>query len=485
MLRFPLLLLSGSLLLHADPALRVEDIALPKDSPPEVGGIDFAPDGSLFVVLRRGDVFRAMPNTDPAGFQWSLFATGFHNGCGIDAVTPRKIRVTEMSEMTEAEDTNDDGRADRYRRFAAGWGLSGNYHETNSLSEDGQGGYYLAIGTASFNGPTFKHTLGDYSAFGRRGRNFSSVKWRGWVLHADPQGNLTPFANGFRMHNGIYVDPRGEVWSSDNQGDWKATTPLYHIRKGRFYGHPSSLNWDPNWPAGKDPLKTFHDDLAAYDKARTEAAVLIPYKEMNRSGGEPIEIPKNFPWFAGQMLLPDNNGQRITRIMLEKVNGDYQGACTTFLDGSGLRSGNHRIRFSPDGGQIYVGQTVRGWGNPAEGLQRIIPLSQTPPFDIQTMKIEPDGFSVELTRPPRGETSGIKISSYTYRPNWNYGGNKQGIREHKTQVTLDGSTLRMVVADFAPGRVYDLMLPELKSEGGESLRGRLVSYTANALPSKH
>lgn len=485
MFRSFLLLSFGVSFLHADPALRVEDIALPTNAPPEVGGIDFAPDGSLFVVLRRGDVFRAMPSGDAAGFQWSLFATGFHNGCGIDAVSYSKIRITQMAEMTEAEDTDGDGRADRYRRFAAGWGLSGNYHETNSLADDGHGGYYLAIGTASFNGPTFKHTLGDYSGFGRRGRNFSSVKWRGWVLHSDSEGNLTPFASGFRMHNGIHVDPRGDVWSSDNQGDWKATTPIYHIRKGNFHGHPSSLNWDPNWPADKDPLKTFHDDLAAYDKFRTRAAVLIPYKEMNRSGGEPIEIPKSFPWFAGQMLLPDNNGQRITRIMLEKVNGEYQGACATFLDGGGLRSGNHRIRFSPDGKQIYVGQTVRGWGRPSEGLQRITPLSQTPPFDVQTMKIRHDGFTVAFTRPPQGGTDGITVKSYTYRDNWNYGGNKQDIREHKTGVALDGAMLRLVVSDFTPGRVYDLTLPAMKSADGEILRSRLVSYTANALPSEH
>lgn len=477
-------LLAGTLALQADPALRVEDILLPKDSPAEVGGIDFAPDGTLFVVLRRGDVFRAPPVSDPAGFQWSMFATGFHNGCGIDAVSSSKVRVTEMSEMTEAEDTNGDGRADRYRRFASGWGLSGNYHETNSLAADGHGGYYLAIGTASFNGPTFRYTLGDYSALGRRGRNFSSVQWRGWVLHADAQGKLTPFASGFRMHNGICVDADGGVWCSDNQGDWKATTPVYHIRKGKFYGHPSSLNWDPGWPADKDPLKTFHDDLAAYDKARTEAAVLVPYKEMNRSGGEPIIIPETFPWFSGQMLLPDNNGQRITRILLEKVNGEYQGACTHFLNGGGLRSGNHRIRFSPDGKQIYVGQTVRGWGSPSEGLQRLTPLTEQAPFDIQTVRIQADGFAVELTRAPQGEIGNLTVKSYTYRPNWNYGGDKKDMRDHPAKVTIDGNTLRLVIDQFAAGRVYDLILPAMRSADGETLRNTLVSYTAHALPTR-
>ena len=223
---------------------QVEDIKFPAGVPPEVGAIDFAPDGTLFAVLRRGDVMRATPAKDATKWKWELFATGFHNGCGLDAVSRNKVRVTQMADFTEATDTDKDGTADQYRVFASGWGLSGNYHETNTIAEDGQGGYYIAIGTASHNGPTAEHTLGEYSKFGRRGRNFASVKWRGCTLHCDAKGNLTPFCYGFRMHNGIHRDSAGVLWCGDNQGDWRATTPLYHLEKGNFYGHPSALVWD-------------------------------------------------------------------------------------------------------------------------------------------------------------------------------------------------------------------------------------------------
>ncbi|MGC4016986.1 MAG: hypothetical protein QM755_21100 [Luteolibacter sp.] len=359
-----------------DDCYKVETIKLPDDVPPEVGGLDFSPDGSLFVVLRRGDVIHAVPSSDPEGFKWQLFATGFQNGCGIDVVSPTKIRVIQMSDITEAEDTDGDGKADSYMRFASGWGLSGNYHETNTLTRDGNGGYYLAIGTASHNGPVFQHVMGDYSPAGRRGRNFSAVKWRGWVMHCDAAGTLSPVASGFRMHNGIYRDPDGNVWCGDNQGDWKAVTPLYLVEKGNFYGHPSSLTWDPVW-AGKDPLLYFRQDLDAYNKARTKAVVELPNLEINRSAGEPMELPRSggFGPFAGQLLLPDNNGTRISRIMLEKVNGHFQGAVTHFINGHGLRSGNHRLRFSPDGKATLrrrdgerVGHTRRG--NPTYYLAR-------------------------------------------------------------------------------------------------------------------
>lgn len=481
LLLLPLLL--GPLL--AQP-YRVENIALPENSPPEVGGLDFAPDGTLFVVLRRGDVFRATPRADPGSWEWHLFASGFHNGCGIDAVSKDKVRVTQMAEFTEASDTDGDGLADQYRAFASGWGLSGNYHETNTLTADGQGGYYLAIGTASHNGPTAEHTLGEFSAFGRRGRNFASVKWRGCTLHCDAEGNLTPFCYGFRMHNGIHLDTEGNLWCGDNQGDWRATTPFFHLEKDHFYGHPSSLVWDPSWPADKDPLLTYRNDLAAYNEHRTLPAVQIPHLEMNRSAGEPYRIPDSFPHFAGQMLLPDNNGHRVTRLMLEKVNGRFQGACTHFLDSKELRSGNHRIRFSPDGRQIYLGQTVRGWGAPAEGLQRITPLQEEEPFDIRTFEITPQGFRLTFTRElgePLAEKD-LKFQSFTYQSRWTYGSDPEDRKENPvTTITpVDARTVEVTLQDFVAGRVYQLDLSPLKSAEKEEIQNTLFYYTANSVP---
>jgi glucose/arabinose dehydrogenase len=473
-----------------DDCYKIESIKLPDGVPPEVGAIDFAPDGTLFVVLRRGDVLKAKPESDPNALRWELFATGFHNGCGIDAITPSKIRVTQMADMQEAEDTDNDGKADRYTRFSSGWGLSGNYHETNTLTDDGKDGYFLSIGTASHNGPVFNHVLGDYSPAGRRGRNFSSVKWRGWILHCDSKGKLTPWVSGFRMHNGIYRDPDGNVWAGDNQGDWKAVTPLYHIEKGNFYGHPSSLVWDPKWE-GKDPLAFYRDNIPQYNKDRTKAAVEIPHMEINRSAGEPMELPRNgaFGPFAGQLLVPDNNGKRISRVMLEKVNGKFQGAVTHFIDEHGLRSGNHRLRFSPDGKQLYIGQTVRGWGAPAEGLQRITWLGGTP-ADIETMKITGKGFIVNFTKEMPDELAdkgAWKFSSFTLQPRWQYGSEPENKRDHEiVSITKKGAaTIEVELADFTAEKIYRLDLQNVKYAEGKKrteLQNNLFFYTANELP---
>ena len=155
-------------------------------------------------------------------------------------------------------------------------------------------------------------------------------------------GTLTPYAKGFRMHNGIFRDSKGRLWCGDNQGDFRATSPLYLVEKGNFYGHPSSLVWDKDFPKDKDPLNTPQDKL---DEMRTHATVLIPFIEMNRSCSEPAEIPANFGVFPGQLIIADNNGTRITRIMLDEVGGKLQGSCTHFINGSGLRTGNNRLEW--------------------------------------------------------------------------------------------------------------------------------------------
>ena len=287
-----------------------------------------------------------------------------------------------------------------------------------------------------FNGPTFWKTHGKYSKTGRRGRNYSAVQWKGWVMHFK-DGILTPYASGFRMHNGMLRDSKGRLWCGDNQGDFRATSPLYLVEKGNFYGHPSSLVWDKDFPKNKDPLNTPQKEL---DEMRTHAAVLMPYLEMNRSCAEPAEIPAAFGIFSGQLIIADNNDTRITRIMLDEVGGKLQGSCTHFINGSGLRSGNNRLEWSPDGKQLYVGQTVRGWGTPSEGIQRLSFTGKTP-FDVEQIKLTKTGFELSTTLPVANlEEAEISINSFHYQDSFKYGGgqlDKKTIPVTKTTNTGD------------------------------------------------
>ena len=485
-LRSLAIVLLGCLPAHA--YLKVETIPLPGDTAPEVGALAFDPDGNFYVATRRNDIFlldaedlKAYNGRELAGQvpNWKLFASGFHNALGMEAPAPGHLLVTQMAEFTEVIDTDGDGSADTYNNLSNEIGLSGNYHETNGLCPDGEGGYFIAAGTASHNGPTFWKTLGKYSKTGRRGRNYSAVQWKGWVMHYK-DGELTPYASGFRMHNGILRDSKGRLWCGDNQGDFRATSPLYLVEKGNFYGHPSALVWDKDFPRDQDPLNLPQKKL---DAMRTPAAVLLPHAEMNRSCAEPAEIPAAFGIFPGQLIIADNAGDRISRIMLDEVGGKLQGSCTHFINGSGLRTGNNRLEWSPDGKQLYVGQTVRGWGKPSEGIQRLSFTGKTP-FDVEQIKLTKTGFELTTTLPvTKPSDAKITVTSFHYQDTHPYGGGKLDQKQvpvSQTRQTGD-KAFAIQLESLQAGKVYHIRIENLKSADGAGLYNKDFYYTANQL----
>jgi hypothetical protein len=459
----------------------IDRVDFPDDIPPEVGGLEFDTQGTLYVALRRGDILTATPTENPDEFKWNHFASGFHNPCGIHVVKPGHIVIGQMAELTEVIDTDKDGTADEYRNICSDFGLSGNYHETMDICSDGDGGYYIAPGTASHNGPTMATPRGPYSTSGRYGRNYSAVKYRGWVLHVSKTGEVTPVSSGYRMHNGIERAPDGTLWCGDNQGDWRAASPIYNITPDSFMGHPSSLVWDPRFDGITNPLympRLLLDDLW------NKPAFHIPHK-MVHSCAEPAFIPADgsFGPFAGQMLVPDQSGPTIVRCIPEMIDGAYQGAATYFYTGNGLSRGNNRLAFSPDGKTLYVGQTGRGWGALSEGLQRIR-YTGALPFDIQNCSLTENGFTLTFTMPVTPDsitTNNISITRYRYEYSYRYGGplRDQEVIPCTVELGQDAKTIQLKPDGLLPNYLYNITA-NVKAENGETFTAPII-YTLNRL----
>ncbi|HSH96308.1 MAG TPA: hypothetical protein VK968_19330 [Roseimicrobium sp.] len=475
----------------ADDAYVVEEIQMPKGVAPEIGGLAFNSKGELIVVTRRSGILIGTPTTDPSAFKWRVFSDqSLHEPLGVLVEKDNQILVPQFPELTRISDTDGDGVADLYETVGSSWGMTGNYHESVvGPVPSGDGGWFLAVGTASHNGPTFDYTRGKFSAVGRRGRNFSGAEYRGWVVKLMPDGTLIPWASGFRANNGICVGPDGSLWVTDNQGDYIPTSPLHHVEKGRFYGHPSSLVWDREFVknnAQRDPLKEGNEKL---DAMRTMPAVQFPYGIMANSPAMPIfdTTGGKFGPFAGQMFIPDESGQRVLRVMLEKVGGDYQGACTFLLRDHGLRSGNNRLCFSPDGTVMYTGQTMRGWGGPVEGLQRIR-YTGKPPFEVREMHLLPDGFELTFTEAPESSAAAdiarYRVQSYRYAYSQQYGAPQSDIAQVKVtgvKVSDNGLKVRLTLDKLTAGKIYQLDIVGLATEGGRWLGNPMLAYTVNRL----
>lgn len=468
----------------------IEDIPLPEGLTGEVGGMDFLPNGHLVVCFHRGEVMTYNPETEV----WNLFAFGLHDPLGLLVVSDTEIIVMQQPELTRLKDTDGDGQADLYETITDDFGLSGNYHEFNyGPVIDTEGNLYFALNTASSGGGIKDIVRGPVNLLGRDGDDgrkqmYSVVPFRGWVMQVSPDGELIPYASGLRSPNGLGFDADGNLFVADNQGDWVSTSALYHIRQDHFYGHPASLVWEENWP-DRNP---FYEPVEELDKMRTVAAVLFPQGIIANSPSEPVwdKTGGKFGPFSGQMFIGEMNRDRIVRVMLEEVNGQFQGACVPFIDHRGLRMGNNRLAFGPDG-SLWVGQTEHGWAG-SEGIQRIRFTGKTP-FEIYEMNLTEEGFDLTFTQPV---TEAALDSATLHLRHYYYDYYKKSMSEpidksiqmdvkevgiKSYSISGDGKTVSLTLEVLKPGYIYELKLENLWSVKNENLVNNLICYTLNQL----
>jgi hypothetical protein len=243
--------------------------------------------------------------------------------------------------------------------------------------------------------------------------------------------------------------------------------------------------WLPGWNKG-DPSKLAVGQLNA---ERQRPVVQFPHGVMAASPTQPIydDTDGAFGPFAGQILIGEMNQERIIRVMLEEVNGVWQGACIPFIDKHGLRKGNNRLAFSP-GGSLYVGQVEHGFIGDT-GIQRIV-FTDKDPVDIHSMSITDEGFDLHFTQPmdeaTLRDTSNYHFRHYYYAYHLKYGSDQfdvQRVGVKDIEVSDGGKKVSLKLENLKPGYIYELSMGELKSEEGEVLENRLVCYTVNVLRS--
>jgi len=191
----------------------------------EISGMTALPDGRLAVATRKGDIY-FLSNAytrPPAKLKFHRFATSLHEPLGL-IQRNGKLLTVQRSEVTQIADTDGDETADEYLTVAKGWGVTGNYHEyAYGPKADKQGNLWLALNIGMGKG------LDDSGA------------WRGWAMKVTPAGKLVPVCGGMRSPCGIGANAAGDMFATDQQGDWIGTCSLLHLRPGAFFGHPRSF----------------------------------------------------------------------------------------------------------------------------------------------------------------------------------------------------------------------------------------------------
>ncbi len=459
---------------------RIENIELPRGLSDEVGGLAFMPDGRLVACFHHGEVY----TYEPKSRTWKLFAEGLHDPLGVVAMSNTEIVVMQRPELTRLRDTDGNGEADSYETICDDFGLSGNYHEfAFGPVLDKEGNFVVALNTGSSGAGVRYEVRGKYNPLSTRpARMYSAVPWRGWIVKITPEGKLIPWASGFRSPNGLGFDADWNLFTPDNQGDWLGACPLYHVEQGKFYGHPAALAWKEG--NTRPPLEIPIEEL---DQARTRPTIVFPYGVHANSPSQPLldATKGKFGPFAGQILIGEMNRPMLLRLMLEKVDGQLQGASVPLIQKGGLRAGDNRLAFAPDG-SLWVGQTDHGWAGD-KGIQHITWTGKVP-LDVLTMKLTKKGFDLTFTRPVEAssasELSAYKFHRYYYEYHAEYGSkqfDQHDVAVKSVTLSPDRRQVSVELAELVPWRVYELHLDGIKGEDGTPLVNPLVAYTLNHL----
>ena len=445
----------------------------------EVSGMDFTADGKLAVAVRKGEVWllNGALGDSTDRITYKLFASGLHEPLGV-LRDGDSLLVAQRTEVTRLRDTDRDGVADEYLTAGRGWNVSGAYHAyTYGPKRDGQGNLWV----------TLNLDMGDHTD--------NKTGWRGWGGIVTKDGDFQPMVAGMRSPCGLGANLAGDMFCVDQQGTWIMATPIYHLRKGAFFLNQEGIGSQElpgsplKLPASLPNKVPYPEAVRAVPQMRPPAAWL-PYNKLGRSGTDLVTCNAGgkFGPFDGQMLVAEFTDAKISRVFLEKVDGEYQGAAFPFL--GGFAAGLVRLQFAPDG-SLMVGMTSRDWtslGTKSYGLQRV-KWNGTTPFAIHEMRARPDGFELTFTQPVDTKTAGdpasYSMSSYTYLYSSAYGSDEietKPVKIISATVAKDGRGVRLKCEGLRELFVHELQSDGVRSATGTKLDHTQACYTLNRIP---
>jgi len=464
----------------------VQGVDIPSIEEPfrfEPTDFDFAQDGSVYVSTRTGGVWKYKDET------WSLFADGLGEANGVRvAPDQRGVYVMHKPELTLLKDEDGDGIAEMYETAEDRFRFTGQYHEfAYGPRINSKGDIFFSLG---LNAGGAHRAAPD----GYRGQMTSPLGYRGWVLKKDQEGRVTPFAWGLRSPAGIGMNAQDELFVTDNQGDWVPASYLGHVEEGDFLGHPAS-SWDlpeyeltpgvMGFQSVNEKIKEVPQlDIEALKMKRKPPAVWLAHGDLTNSPGHPSFAPEEgFGPFGGQAFIADIAHRSITRVALEKIKGQYQGAAFPFIQK--LSSSSYSTAFDASG-NLWVGSVGRGWvaGDPM--IEVIRYDNRKTPFEMHRVALAEDGFEVHFTDAVAEQVltpEDIEIRCFQYEWWDTYGSepiNESSVQVKDIQFSEDRKMMKLTLP-LKPEFVYQIQLPEMTAVSSLKLENNFAYYTLNNL----
>ncbi len=449
-------------------------LPLPPDIMPT--GLSWRPDGRLIFSSLKGQVFEGV-DTDGDGIEDRLkvLADGLPAPYGVHAESGY-VDICSKYALLRLHNPDRSGR--RIEAVASGWGYSSDYHDwAIGLPQNDRGEYFLGIPCQQDKrSPAAAHFHG----------NILRLTPRKPTLDDPRLFALAPISAGHRFPMGLALDRTGELFVTDNQGNYKPFNELNHVRPGTHFGFINYLDRDKSIPPR---IPSAIDIPHPWTRSVNGICFLYTPKEVRSKLGGDL-----FGSLEGHLIGCEYDTRRLIRMTLQRVGDTFQGAAYPLSippsDPQRGFLGPLVCAVSPRG-ELYIG-SIRdsGWGAGAN-VGEIIRIQIQPdklPCGIAEVQANHDGFRIDffrsIDRDLAARTESYTIQSYRREATPAYGSPDRDRRTEKVicaTVSNDARQVTLKLAEMRLGFVYELRLKNL-APGGGNFHPAEAHYTLNVVP---
>ncbi|MCA9191052.1 MAG: c-type cytochrome [Planctomycetales bacterium] len=456
------------------PGFEAWQMALPPDEMPTAMAWDDR--GRMYIASLKGRVLKIdesqpekyVPISDEFPAPYGLY----FGADGLDVLTKTALyRLTENESPTEIRDS---------RVLVDGWGYTADYHDwAVGLVKDETGNYFMAL-------PCQQDDRSEAAAY-LRGHALKLVPYES---QEEPRSyRIEPWAAGLRFPMGIVLTDSGDLFTTDNQGNYNPFNELNHLQYGKRYGFINKLE---NKEGFAPPFESPAINLPHPWTRSVNGICILKTPTALKQVGE----SNHFGPFEGHIIGCEMNGRSLVRMSLQQVNGQYQGCAYDFsrpiIDNSEPTfEGPICCAVSPSG-DLYIGNLHdSGWGGGQNtgSIVRLTPRDQIP-LGIAEVRATPDGFLIDFTQPvdPLAATSkeNYQLRSYRRISTPAYGGDDQEQRQEQiAEIELAGEkqVKLKLGANLRDDSVYEIYVSVIGDSGVTPFPNQ-AHYTMRSVPRK-
>jgi hypothetical protein len=433
------------------PGFDAVQLPLPRNEMPTA--IAWGKAGEMFIASLKGRVLRVSDtDADGLGDTFASISDDLPAPYGL-AVNDDSVDVlckTSLIRLTPVRGTQD--LPHNQTVIADGWGYTADYHDwAVGLERDADGCYYLALPCQQDD------------------RSEAAAKLRGQALKLIPYNSqesrrayrIETLAAGLRFPMGLALSASGDLFATDNQGNYNPFNELNHLQFAKRYGFINRLESKPGFaPDFESPAVNLPHP---WTRSVNGLCFLKTPAAQKAKGRENVFGP-----FEGDLIGCEYNGLSLIRMSLQKVGGQYQGAAYMFsrppVADEATFEGPVTCAVSPEG-ELYVGSIHdSGWGG-GQNTGSIVRLKRELelPLGIDEVLATPDGLEIRFTQPVDSEratqAANYSVRSYRRISTPAYGGDDQDERNESIRglkVSADLKTVMLELNELRGGCVYEI-----------------------------